>query len=74
VQLALLLIVARLGAELCKRMGLPASSVSSRRASRWAEPARHFAPEVAAFLFPPVAEQFHLLEVVGRSAWCCCSC
>src|SRR5262245_51222403 len=66
VQLALLLIVARLGAELCKRLGLPA--VVGELASGIAlgpSLLGHFAPEVAAFLFPPVAEQFHLLEVVG---------
>jgi K+:H+ antiporter len=66
VQLALLLIVARLGAELCKRLGLPAV-VGELAAGITLGPSLlgHFAPEVSAFLFPPVAEQFHLLEVVG---------
>jgi Kef-type K+ transport system membrane component KefB/nucleotide-binding universal stress UspA family protein len=66
VQLALLLIVARLGAELCKRLGLPAV-VGELAAGIALGPSLlgHFAPEVSAYLFPPVAEQFHLLEVVG---------
>ena len=66
IQLALLLVVARLGAELCKRCGLPAV-VGELAAGIALGPSLlgHFAPEVAAVLFPAEAAQFHLLEVVG---------
>jgi Kef-type K+ transport system membrane component KefB/nucleotide-binding universal stress UspA family protein len=66
VQLSMLLLVARLGAELCRRMALPAV-LGELAAGIALGPTGlgHFAPRVFLALFPPVAEQFHLLEVVG---------
>lgn len=66
VQLALLLTAARLGAEACKRIGLPAV-VGELLAGIALGPSLlgHFAPTAFAALFPPSAAQFHLLEVVG---------
>ncbi|MBK6849213.1 MAG: cation:proton antiporter [Proteobacteria bacterium] len=66
VQLALLLAVARLGAELCKRFGLP-GVVGELLAGIALGPSLlgHFAPGAFAAIFPPDAAQFQLLEVVG---------
>jgi len=66
VQLALLLLVARLGAELCKRLGLPAV-VGELTAGIALGPSvlGHWVPEAFALVFPPDVAQFHLLEVVG---------
>jgi Kef-type K+ transport system membrane component KefB len=66
VQLALLLFVARLGAELCRRVALPAV-VGELAAGIVLGPSvlGHFAPGASAALFPHVSEQFQLLEVVG---------
>jgi Kef-type K+ transport system membrane component KefB/nucleotide-binding universal stress UspA family protein len=66
VQLALLLLVARLGAELCKRLSLP-TVVGELAAGIVLGPSvlGHFAPGAFARVFPPDAAQFHLLEVVG---------
>jgi Kef-type K+ transport system membrane component KefB/nucleotide-binding universal stress UspA family protein len=65
-QLALLLLVARLGAELSRRCGLPAV-IGELAAGLLLGPSvfGHFAPGAFAALFPPDAAQFHLLEVVG---------
>lgn len=65
-QLAALLVVARLGAELAKRIGL-AAIVGELAAGLVLGPSvfGHYFPAQFALLFPPVAEQFHLLEVVG---------
>jgi Kef-type K+ transport system membrane component KefB/nucleotide-binding universal stress UspA family protein len=66
VQLALLLLVARAGAELGKRLGLPAV-VGELAAGLLLGPSvlGHFLPGVSATLFPPEAAQFHLLEILG---------
>src|SRR5690349_23587629 len=66
VQLSLLLLVARLGGEACRRLALPAV-LGELAAGIALGPTGlgHFAPGVFAALFPHVAEQFHLLEVVG---------
>lgn len=66
VELALLIVVARIGAELSKRLGLPAV-VGELGAGIVLGPTvfGHFAPGTFAALFPPSAEQFHLLDVVG---------
>ncbi len=66
VQLALLLLAARMGAELAKRMGLPAV-VGELAAGIALGPSvlGHFAPAAFATVFPQEAAQFHLIEVVG---------
>jgi Kef-type K+ transport system membrane component KefB/nucleotide-binding universal stress UspA family protein len=66
VQLALLLLVARIGAEICKRLALPAV-VGELSAGLLLGPSvlGHFFPAVSAALFPPEAAQFHLLEILG---------
>jgi Kef-type K+ transport system membrane component KefB/nucleotide-binding universal stress UspA family protein len=66
VQIALLMLVARLGGELVKRMGLPAV-VGELAAGIVLGPSvlGHLAPGFSAVLFPRDAAQFHLLEVVG---------
>src|SRR5688500_1651378 len=66
VQLSLLLLAARVGAELCRRMALPAV-LGELTAGIVLGPTGlgHFAPQVFAVLFPPISEQFHLLDVVG---------
>lgn len=66
VQIALLLIVARIGAEISKRFGLPAV-VGELAAGIALGPSLlgHFAPGAFEALFPHDAAQFHLLEAVG---------
>jgi Kef-type K+ transport system membrane component KefB/nucleotide-binding universal stress UspA family protein len=65
-QLALLLIAARAGAELCRRLSLPAVlGELSAGIALGPSGLGHFAPAVFAALFPPVSAQFNLLEVVG---------
>jgi Kef-type K+ transport system membrane component KefB/nucleotide-binding universal stress UspA family protein len=66
VQLSLLLLVARVGAEACRRLALPAV-LGELAAGIALGPTGlgHFAPGLFQALFPPVSEQFHLLEVVG---------
>jgi Kef-type K+ transport system membrane component KefB/nucleotide-binding universal stress UspA family protein len=66
VQLALLLLVSRLGAEAAKRMGLPAV-VGELAAGIAAGPTifGHYFPGAFAAVFPHEAAQYHLLEVVG---------
>jgi Kef-type K+ transport system membrane component KefB/nucleotide-binding universal stress UspA family protein len=66
VQLALLLTVARLGAELCRRVALPAV-IGELAAGIALGPTvlGHFAPSVFAAVFPHDSAQFQLLEVVG---------
>lgn len=66
VQMALLLVVTRIGAELVKRIGLPAV-VGELAAGIALGPSLfgHFAPGLFAAVFPHDAAQFHLLEVVG---------
>ncbi|HEY0707180.1 MAG TPA: cation:proton antiporter [Polyangia bacterium] len=66
IQVSLLLIVARVGAELCKRIGLPAV-VGELAAGLVLGPSvlGHFLPGVSAALFPVEAAQFHLIEIVG---------
>ncbi|HXU83916.1 MAG TPA: cation:proton antiporter, partial [Polyangia bacterium] len=65
-QLSLLLLVARMGAEVCRRLALPAV-LGELAAGIALGPTGlgHFAPGLFLTLFPPVSEQFHLLEVVG---------
>jgi Kef-type K+ transport system membrane component KefB/nucleotide-binding universal stress UspA family protein len=66
IQLALLLFVARAGAELCRRVALPAV-IGELAAGIVLGPTvlGHFAPGVFAVVFPHVSAQFQLLEVVG---------
>jgi Kef-type K+ transport system membrane component KefB/nucleotide-binding universal stress UspA family protein len=65
-QLAVLLSVARLGAELSRRCGLP-TVVGELAAGIALGPTifGHYLPGAFDFLFPAAAQQFHLLEVVG---------
>lgn len=65
-QLALLLLVARVGAEAVRRLGLPAvvgelfAGIALGRSGLG-----HFFPNVFTTIFPQQAAQFHLLEVIG---------
>ncbi len=65
-QIALLLVVTRLGAELSKRLGLPVV-VGELSSGLLLGPTvlGHYFPSVYFRIFPPQAEQFHLLEVVS---------
>jgi Kef-type K+ transport system membrane component KefB/nucleotide-binding universal stress UspA family protein len=67
IQLALLIVVARLGAELAKRLGLPAV-VGEMGGGILLGPTGlgHYAPGIFAAVFPHNAEQFHLLDVFGN--------
>ncbi len=66
VQLSLLIAVARVGAELAKRIGLPAV-VGELAAGIALGPTGlgHYAPELFQNLFPRDAAQFHLLDAFG---------
>jgi len=66
VQMAVLLVVARLGAETAKRVGLPAV-VGELGAGIVLGPTvfGHYAPAAFAAMFPHETAQFNLLEVVG---------
>jgi Kef-type K+ transport system membrane component KefB/nucleotide-binding universal stress UspA family protein len=66
VQMAILLIIARIGAEAAKRVGLPAV-VGELAAGIVLGPSvfGHYAPGAFAAVFPHEAFQFNLLEVVG---------
>jgi Kef-type K+ transport system membrane component KefB/nucleotide-binding universal stress UspA family protein len=66
VQLALLIAVARLGAELAKRVGLPAV-VGELAAGIALGPSGlgHYVPGLFEHLFPRDAAQFHLLDAFG---------
>ena len=66
VQLAVILLVARAGAELAKRIGLPAV-VGELAAGIVLGPTifGHFAPEIFTAIFPPDTIQFHLIDVIG---------
>src|SRR5882757_8202929 len=66
VQLALLIAVARLGAEAARRLGLPAV-VGELSAGILLGPTvfGHYAPNSFAAVFPHDAAQFHLLDVFG---------
>ncbi len=66
VQLALLVAVARIGAELAKRVGLPAV-VGELTGGIALGPSLfgHYAPEAFAVVFPPVVAQYHLLDAFG---------
>src|SRR5215831_14887268 len=66
IQIALLLVVTRIGSELVKRVGLPAV-VGELAAGIALGPSLfgHFAPTLSAAVFPRENAQFHLLEVVG---------
>jgi Kef-type K+ transport system membrane component KefB/nucleotide-binding universal stress UspA family protein len=66
VQLALLLLVARIGAELAKLVGLP-SVVGELGAGIVLGPSvfGHFLPRLSQAVFPQESAQFHLLETVG---------
>jgi len=71
VELALLVGVARLGAELAKRIGLP-SVVGEMSGGIFLGPTvlGHYFPDVFAGIFPPNAEQFHLLDGFGSVGMC----
>ena len=66
VQVALLLFVARIGAEFCRRLGFPAV-IGELAAGLLLGPSvfGHFAPHLFSAVFPADQAQFHLLEVVG---------
>ncbi|HMF44480.1 MAG TPA: cation:proton antiporter [Polyangia bacterium] len=66
VQLALLVAVARLGAEIAKRLGLPAV-VGELTAGIALGPSLlgHYYPHAFATIFPPDPQQFHLLDAFG---------
>ena len=66
VQLALLVAVARIGAEIAKRLGLPAV-VGELSAGIALGPTLlgHYFPHAFAAIFPPDTEQFHLLDAFG---------
>jgi Kef-type K+ transport system membrane component KefB/nucleotide-binding universal stress UspA family protein len=63
IQLSLLIAVARIGAELAKRVGLPAV-VGELAGGIALGPSGfgHWAPDAFAAVFPPTVEQFHLLD------------
>src|SRR5438477_4553031 len=63
VQLSLLIAVARVGAEMAKRVGLPAV-VGELAGGIALGPSGfgHWAPAAYAVVFPPSVEQFHLLD------------
>jgi len=65
-QLSVLLTVARMGSELVKRLGLP-SVIGELAAGILVGPTffGHFFPHAFRALFPPDAEQFHLLEIMS---------
>jgi Kef-type K+ transport system membrane component KefB/nucleotide-binding universal stress UspA family protein len=65
-QLSLLLTAARLGSELVKRLGFP-SVIGELAAGILVGPSflGHFFPGAFQSLFPPDAEQFHLLEIMS---------
>jgi Kef-type K+ transport system membrane component KefB/nucleotide-binding universal stress UspA family protein len=65
-QLSVLLTVARLGSEIVKRLGLP-SVIGELAAGILVGPTffGHFFPHSFRVLFPPDAEQFHLLEIMS---------
>ncbi|HEX5832044.1 MAG TPA: cation:proton antiporter, partial [Gemmatimonadaceae bacterium] len=65
-QLALMLVLARVLAETMRRLGQPAV-IGELLAGMLLGPTvlGHFSPELFALLFPPVASQMHLLEVVS---------
>jgi Kef-type K+ transport system membrane component KefB/nucleotide-binding universal stress UspA family protein len=67
IQLGLLIAVARLGAELAKRVGLPAV-VGELSAGIALGPTvfGHYAPEAFSWVFPHDAAQFHLLDAFGN--------
>ena len=66
VQLALLVAVARIGAELAKRVGLPAV-VGELTGGIALGPSLfgHYFPDAFEVVFPPSAQQFHLLDAFG---------
>ncbi len=66
VELALLVGVARVGAEIAKRVGLPAV-VGELTGGIALGPSLfgHYAPGAFAAIFPPNVEQFHLLDAFG---------
>ena len=75
VQLALLVAVARIGAELAKRFGLPAV-VGELTAGIALGPTLlgHYFPGAFAAIFPPDPQQFHLLDAFGTVGMSCCCC
>jgi len=66
IQLGALLTVARLGSELVKRLGLP-TVVGELAAGVVLGPSffGHYFPGTFRLLFPPEAEQWHLLEIIS---------
>jgi len=71
VQLGLLVGMARLGAEIAKRVGLPAV-VGEMTGGIALGPSLfgHYAPATFAAIFPSVAEQVHLLDAFGTVGMC----
>src|ERR1019366_4151736 len=65
-QLSALLTIARLGSEFVKRLGLP-PVVGELAAGILLGPTvfGHYFPDAFRQLFPPNAEQFHLLEIIS---------
>ena len=66
VQISALLVIARLGSEFVKRLGLP-TVVGELAAGILLGPTvfGHYFPELFTTVFPPVTEQFHLLEIIS---------
>jgi Kef-type K+ transport system membrane component KefB/nucleotide-binding universal stress UspA family protein len=65
-QISALLAVARFGAELVRRLGLP-TVVGELAAGILLGPTvfGHYFPAAFTALFPPISEQFHLLEIIS---------
>jgi K+:H+ antiporter len=65
-QLSALLTAARIGSEFVKRLGLP-TVVGELAAGILLGPTvfGHYFPQAFSALFPPVSEQFHLLEIIS---------
>ena len=68
IQIALLLLAARIGGELCRRVALPAV-VGELAAGILLGPSvlGHYFPDVSAAIFPRDPAQFHLLEAFGTT-------
>ena len=76
VQLALLVAVARIGAELAKRIGLPAVvGELTAGIALGPQPVRSLLPERVRGRLPArTPQQFHLLDAFGTVGMSCCCC
>ena len=75
VQIALLLLAARIGGELCRRVALPAV-VGELAAGILLGPSvlGHYFPGVSAAIFPLIQRSSTCSRRSAPSAWCCCCC